>query len=70
MNTGEEVIALIRIEERNYNNQPGLHTHACAGDRGRVVTADAPWVLVLWERTQTASTCHRSELVSAVERIS
>jgi hypothetical protein len=66
--SGDEVIALIRIEERGFNG-PGLHTHACAGDHGKVVSVDEQFVLVLWERTETSSTCHRSELVGSFHRI-
>jgi hypothetical protein len=65
---GDRVVALIRIEERGFHTPEGLYTHACPGDRGRVVSVDDQFLLVLWSRTRTASTCHHAELAPLIRR--
>jgi hypothetical protein len=63
------VVALIRIEEQNFAGRSGFHTHACAGDRGRVVAREGEFVTIRWERTETISTCHHTEVIRHVARV-
>ncbi len=59
---GGSVQASVAIQEERFHGYP-IFFHARAGDTGTVLdVVDAEWVNVFFEREQTITICHVSEI--------